>query len=49
MANLNLLAMMHPRLKLLKKDAGFVLTLDPGYGLAGTIEAQKVSIRLSPG
>jgi len=35
-------------LDLKKKDAGFVLTLDPCYGLAGTIEAEKISIRLKP-
>ena len=36
-------------LELLKKDRGFVLTLDQCYGLAGTFEAEKVSIRLNPG
>jgi hypothetical protein len=36
-------------LDLEKKDAGFTLTLDPCYGLAGTIDANKVSIRLKPG
>jgi immunity protein 50 of polymorphic toxin system len=36
-------------LELVKKGAGFELALDPCYGLAGTIEAQKVSIRLKPG
>jgi hypothetical protein len=36
-------------LELVKKDAGFLLTLDPCYGLAGAIEAQRVSIRLNPG
>src|SRR6266571_6217124 len=35
-------------LDLKKKDAGFVCTLDPCYGLAGTIEAEKISIRLKP-
>ncbi len=36
-------------LDLKKKDAGFVLTLDPCYGLAGTIEVEKISIRIKPG
>jgi hypothetical protein len=32
-----------------KKDAGFRLSLDPCYGLAGTIEAKTIRIRLTPG
>jgi hypothetical protein len=36
-------------LELEKKTAGFVMTLDPCYGLAGTIEAKNISIRLKPG
>jgi hypothetical protein len=36
-------------LNLDRKDAGFLLRLDPCYGLAGTIEAKKVSIRLKLG
>jgi Immunity protein 50 len=32
-----------------KKGAGFTLTLGPCYGLAGTIEATKVTIKLCPG
>jgi hypothetical protein len=36
-------------LDLEKTDGGFLLTLGPCYGLAGTIEAKKISIRLSPG
>jgi hypothetical protein len=32
-----------------KKAQGFVVTLDPCYGLAGSIEAKKISIRLKPG
>jgi len=31
------------------KNAGFLLSLHPCYGLSGTIEAQTVSIRLTPG
>jgi hypothetical protein len=36
-------------LELEKKAAGFMLTLDPCYGLGGTIEAENISIRLKPG
>jgi len=36
-------------LSLGKKEKGFLLDLDPCYGLAGTIEAKDVSIRLHPG
>ena len=32
-----------------KKGEGFILTLDPCYGLAGTIEAKKITIKLKPG
>jgi hypothetical protein len=32
-----------------KTDSGFRLTLDDCYGLAGTIEAGSVSLRLTPG
>jgi hypothetical protein len=32
-----------------KFDEGFGLRLDPCYGLAGTIEAKAISIRLTPG
>ena len=32
-----------------KIETGFRLTLDPCYGLSGTIEAQSVSIHLTPG
>ena len=32
-----------------KKGEGFSLILDPCYGLAGTINAKNVSIRLKPG
>jgi immunity protein 50 of polymorphic toxin system len=32
-----------------KTDSGFRLTLDECYGLAGSIEAEKLSIRLTPG
>jgi hypothetical protein len=32
-----------------KTDTGFRLDLGPCYGLAGTIEAKTVSIRLTPG
>jgi len=32
-----------------KTDAGFRLRLDPCYGLAGTIEAKTIRIRLTPG
>ena len=32
-----------------KKDEGFIFTLAQCYGLAGTIDAKKVSIRLNPG
>jgi len=36
-------------LRLTKKDEGFELVLDPCYGLAGTIQAAKVEIRMNPG
>ena len=36
-------------LALEKVDAGFRLTLDDCYGLAGVIEANEISIRLTPG
>jgi hypothetical protein len=32
-----------------KKNEGFVLTFGPCYGLAGTIEAKKTTIRVKPG
>jgi hypothetical protein len=32
-----------------KTDSGFRLTLDDCYGLAGSIEAEKMSIRITPG
>jgi len=32
-----------------KKEEGFLLDLAPCYGLAGTIEAKNLSIRLHPG
>ena len=32
-----------------KIPSGFKLTLDPCYGLAGSIEAEKVEIRFTPG
>jgi hypothetical protein len=32
-----------------KTDSGFRLTLDPCYGLAGSIEAEKMSLRIRPG
>ena len=32
-----------------KADSGFRLTLDDCYGLAGSIEAEKMSLRLTPG
>jgi Immunity protein 50 len=32
-----------------KTDSGFRLTLDECYGLAGSIEAEKISISLTPG
>jgi hypothetical protein len=36
-------------LALEKADGGFRLILDECYGLAGTIEANEISIRLAPG
>jgi hypothetical protein len=36
-------------LALEKVDSGFRITLDDCYGIAGTIEANKISIRLTPG
>jgi hypothetical protein len=36
-------------LALEKADGGFRLILDECYGLAGTIEANEFSIRLTPG
>jgi hypothetical protein len=36
-------------LRLAKKNEGFELALDPCYGLAGTIQASKVEIRMNPG
>jgi hypothetical protein len=36
-------------LEIEKTDSGFRLTLDDCYGLAGTIEAESVSLRLTPG
>ena len=36
-------------LEIKKKNDGFVLVLSPCYGLAGTIEVSKISIRLHPG
>ena len=36
-------------LSLERKDAEYVLTLDPCYGLGGTISVEKVSIRLQRG
>jgi hypothetical protein len=36
-------------LDLEKTNEGFSLHLDPCYGLAGTIEAKRISIRLNPG
>lgn len=32
-----------------KSDAGFILTLGPCYGLAGTIEAKTIHFQLTPG
>ncbi len=32
-----------------KTDTGFRLTLDECYGLAGSIEAEKMSLRVTPG
>jgi hypothetical protein len=32
-----------------KSDSGFRLTLDECYGLAGSIEAERISIRITPG
>jgi len=32
-----------------KTDSGFRVTLDACYGLAGSIEAEKISLRLTPG
>lgn len=32
-----------------KTDSGFRVTLDDCYGLAGSIEAEKMSLRLTPG
>jgi hypothetical protein len=32
-----------------KKEGGFVVTLDPCYGMAGTIEVENISIRIKPG
>jgi hypothetical protein len=32
-----------------RKEEGFLLDFDPCHGLAGTIEAEKLSIRLYPG
>jgi hypothetical protein len=32
-----------------KIETGFPLTLDPCYGLSGTIEARSVSIHITPG
>jgi hypothetical protein len=32
-----------------KIETGFRLTLDPCYGLSGTIEARSVSIHITPG
>jgi hypothetical protein len=36
-------------LDLEKQDEGFVVSLDPCYGLTGTIQAKKITIRLTPG
>jgi hypothetical protein len=36
-------------LTLEKADGGFRLVLDECYGLAGTIEAKEISIKLTPG
>jgi hypothetical protein len=36
-------------LSLEKKDSKFVLNLEPCYGLAGTLEAEDISILLNPG
>jgi hypothetical protein len=36
-------------LALEKADGGFRLILDECYGLAGTIEANEISVRLAPG
>jgi hypothetical protein len=32
-----------------KTDSGFRLTLDDCYGLAGSIEAERMSLRITPG
>jgi hypothetical protein len=32
-----------------KTDSGFRVTLDDCYGLAGSIESEKLSLRLTPG
>ncbi len=32
-----------------KTAAGFRITLDPCYGLAGTIAAARVAVRIAPG
>jgi hypothetical protein len=32
-----------------KTETGFRMTLDPCYGLAGTIEATRIVVRLTPG
>lgn len=37
------------RLALERTEAGFRLTLAPCYGLSGAVEAQSMSIRLTPG
>jgi hypothetical protein len=44
-SNQNVISSLHVE----KKVTGFTLTLGPCYGLAGTIEAMKVAIRLLPG
>jgi len=37
------------RLGIEKTDTGYGLTLDECYGLAGSIEAEKMSLRVTPG
>ncbi len=32
-----------------KTESGFRLTLDDCYGLAGSIEAERISLRITPG